>query len=146
MSLLKRGIVLFLSLLTLGGCGWKMAENRLRLKGQVLESGTNKPVEGVFIDVADARDKLDFTINTDTVTNGEGKYDVTYSYQYEKWMWVGLPVFWLPSAPETLYIEAFKSGYRRRFSEVDCRGFALCNEKCPPNPIDPILIRRKRKR
>lgn len=146
MRLIICSLTLALSAAVLGGCGWKMAETRFRLQGQVLEARTKDPVEGVFIDVSDDRDELDFTIKTDTVTDEKGRFDKIYSYFYEKWMWIGIPVFWLPTAPEVIYVEAYKPGYRRRIAEVDCRAFSPCTETCPPNRIETILLHKGERR
>ena len=132
-------VVVAVSLLPFG-CGWKTATVRYRLSGQVLDAETKKPVEGAFIDVADDREKLDFTITTDTVTGKDGSFDTIYDYQYAKWIWLGFPVFWLPHAPDYLYLEAYKPGYRRRIVDLESRDFAPCGETCPPNRIAPLMM------
>ncbi len=134
-------IVIGISALILSGCGWKMAQTPLKLQGQVLESGTNDPVEGAYIDIADEKDKLDFAIKTDVVTDKEGMFDTTYNYNYEKWLWLGLPVFWFRNTPELLYIEAFRNGYRRRIIEVEYPPAKAGDTKAPLR-LDPIRIQK----
>jgi hypothetical protein len=132
-----------ISALLLTGCGWKMVEMPLRLQGQVLESGTNDPVEGAYIDIADDKDKLDFAITTDTTTDKNGMFDTTYNYTYEKWMWLGIPVFWLRTTPERIYVEAFRNGYRRRIVEVEYQADQTGKSRIPaPRLLEPIRIQR----
>lgn len=125
----------------LGGCGWKMIDIQYRIQGKVLDAETQEPVDGVYIDIADRRDKLDFTITTGTVTGEDGGFDTRYNHQYEKWIWLGLPVFWLPREPEFLFLETYKHGYRNQIEEIESRGFVPCAENCPPNTVAPVLIR-----
>lgn len=126
------------------GCGWKMIERPIRVEGQVLEAGTDAPVEGAYIDIADDREKLDFAITSDTLTDSEGKFDATFRYLHEKWMWVGIPVFWFPDMPERLYVEATKSGYRGRIAEIDCRASGTAGKDAAPSfRLEPIRIRKE---
>lgn len=133
-------IVICISAFLLSGCGWKMAQTPLRLQGQVIESGTNDPVEGAYIDISDDKDKLDFAIKTDVVTDKEGMFDTTYKYTYEKWLWLGIPVFWFRNTPEFLYVEAFRNGYRRRIVEVEYQ--PKSGDATAPLRLDPIRIQK----
>jgi len=143
MRIAQRYVAIGVSALLLSGCGWKMAQTPLRLQGQVLESGTNEPVEGAYIDIADEKDKLDFAIKTDITTGKNGMFDGTYNYTYEKWIWLGIPVFWLRNTPERLYIEAFRNGYRRHITEIDYQPDQTGKNKIPaPLQLDPIHIQR----
>jgi hypothetical protein len=143
MRIVQRHMAIAVSALLLSGCGWKMAQTPLRLQGQILESGTNEPVEGAYIDIADERDKLDFAIKTDITTDKNGMFDGTYNYTYEKWIWLGFPVFWLRNTPERLYIEAFRNGYRRRITEIEYQPAQSDRNKTPaPLKLDPIHIQR----
>lgn len=143
MRIVRRCAAMAISALLLSGCGWKMAQTPLRLQGQVLESGTNEPVEGAYIDIADEKDKLDFAIKTDITTDKNGMFDGTYNYTYEKWMWLGIPVFWLRDTPERLYIEAFRNGYRRRIIETEYQADQTGKNKIPPPlRLDPIRLQK----
>ncbi len=129
----------------LTGCGWKFTETPLRLQGRVIDAESGKPVEGAFIDVADEKDKLDFAFTTEVVTDESGNFDTIYKYSAEDWIWLGLPVFWLPDTPKKLHIEAFKKGYRRSIVEVDSRPFKKTDAKgSPPNRIPTIQLRHKK--
>lgn len=122
------------------GCGWKMVKNPIRVQGQVVEVGTGEPVEGAYIDIADEREKLDFRITTECATDSDGKFEGVYDYIYDRWMWLGLPVFWLPSTPERLYLEVVKNGYRPRVTEIEYRGR---HREGTVLTLDPIRINRK---
>jgi hypothetical protein len=137
----RQSVVIGISALILSGCGWKMVQTPLRLQGQVLESGTNDPVEGAYIDISDERDKLDFAIKTDIVTDKEGMFDVIYNYTYEKWLWLGIPVFWYRNTPEFLYVEAFRKGYRRRIVDFAYPPDKARDTKAPLR-LDPIRIQK----
>lgn len=141
MRIIWKSAAVGISVFLLSGCGWKMAQTPLRLQGQVLESGTNDPVEGAYIDIADDRDKLDFAIKTDVVTDKDGMFDTTYNYAYEKWLWLGLPVFWFRNTPEFLYIEAFRNGYRRRIVDIVYPPDKAGDAKTPLR-LDPIRIQK----
>jgi hypothetical protein len=119
-----------------------MADNTLRVTGQVLDNKSSEPIEGAYIDIADRKDKLDFTLVTPIITDKEGKFDTRYVYEYEKWYWIGLPVFWLPQIPETIYIEAYKEGYRSKIMPVASRNFSLCDAACPANAVPPVFLRK----
>ena len=143
MCMVRQCVAMGISAFLLSGCGWKMVNNPLRLQGQVLESGTNEPVEGAYIDIADEKDKLDFAIKTDIATDKDGLFDATYNYTYEKWLWMGIPVFWFRNTPEMLYIEAFRNGYRRRIVEIEYPTDQTGKNKTPaPLQLDPIRLQK----
>ncbi len=141
MRIVRQCAAMAFSALMLSGCGWKMVQNPLRLQGQVLESGTNEPVEGAYIDIADEKDKLDFAIKTDITTDKNGLFDATYNYTYEKWLWLGIPVFWFRNTPEILYVEAFRNGYRRRIAEIEYPADRVGKDKVgAPLQLEPIRL------
>jgi hypothetical protein len=141
MRIIKQSVAVGISALLLSGCGWKMVQTPLRIQGQVLESGTINPVEGAYIDISDDKDKLDFAIKTDVVTDKDGMFDTIYKYTYEKWIWLGIPVFWFRNTPELLYVEAFKKGYRRRIVEFAYPPDMIGDTEVPFR-IDPIRIQK----
>jgi hypothetical protein len=131
------------AVLLFSGCGWKIAETPLSITGQVIEADSGDPLEEAYIDIADDKEKLDFAITTDLLTDEEGRFDTVYRYPYEKWMWLGLPVYWFPTTPERLYVEAAKKGYRSRVVEVDCGALKPTAGKAPPPiQLDPIRLRK----
>lgn len=127
----------------LPGCGWKMIEAPIRVHGQVIDAGTKEPVEGACIDIADDREKLDIRLNTGVLTDKNGLFDTTFMYDYERWMWFGIPVWWLPTAPERIYVEVSGNGYRPRITNIEYRT-ALTGREMEPPPVkfDPITIHR----
>lgn len=130
----------------LPGCGWKTVERAVRVRGQVLEAETGRPVEGAIIDIADDRDRLDFRIGTGILTDGEGRFDTVFRYGYDKWMWLGIPVTWFPDRPEKLYLEVQKTGYRPRVAEIEFG--APGDRSAPPESLSvpPIRIRQEIRR
>ena len=139
-------IVVMLLASILPGCGWKMAVTPIRLEGQVLDADTGVPIERAYVDISDKRDELEFAIATATLTDTDGKFDTVYQYNFEKWMWLFLPVYWIPDMPEMIFIEAYKKGYRRRITGVDSRNFKKSvDDESPPNIIEPILLHAKKK-
>ena len=86
------------------GCGWKMVDAPIRVRGQVIDADTKAPVEGAYIDIADDREKLDIRLHTAVRTDSNGAFDTTFVYAYERWAWLGIPVWWLSTAPERIYV------------------------------------------
>jgi len=133
-----------ISVVPLSGCGWKMMESPLRVTGQVGAAESGEPIKEAYIDISDDKEKLDFAIVTQVLTDAEGRFDTLYRHSYEKWMWLGLPVYWYPTMPERLYIEAAKEGYRSRVVDVDCSSLATGGGKEPPSiRLDPIRLRSR---
>lgn len=129
--------------LCLQGCGWKMMENPIKVQGQVLEAETNKPVEGAFIDIADEKEKLQHVLSTDVLTDREGNFEATYRHIYDRWMWLGFPVYWHTKTPERIYVEASKSGYRARTKQIDYRIMGQEKDKAPPSVmVETILLQK----
>jgi len=136
-------MLLLSAAVSLGGCGWKMAEMPIRVKGQVLEADTGKPVEGATIDIADEREKLEHVLSTDVHTDNRGKFDADYLHSYEKWMWLGIPVFWFKNTPEWLYVETSKQGYLPRVKQIDCAALEKEAGKSPSSvTVEPILLQK----
>lgn len=125
------------------GCGWKTVNAPIRVRGQVIDADTKAPVGGACIDVADDREKLDIRLNTRVLTDSNGAFDTTYLYAYERWMWLGVPVWWLPSTPERIFVEVTGQGYRPRVTNIEYRAALTGKEKEPP-PVrfDPIALHR----
>jgi|ADurb_Oil_03_Slu_FD_contig_21_192984_length_673_multi_5_in_0_out_0_2 hypothetical protein len=125
------------------GCGWKMVDAPIRVRGQVIDADTKAPVEGAYIDIADDREKLDIRLHTAVRTDSNGAFDTTFVYAYERWAWLGIPVWWLSTAPERIYVEVTGNGYRPRVTNIDYRAALTGGEKEPP-PVtfDPIAIHR----
>lgn len=120
-----------------------MIESPIRVRGQVIDSGTKEPVEGACVDIADDREKLDIRLDTGIRTGEDGAFDTIFAYTYERWMWFGIPVWWLPTAPERIYVEVSGSGYRPRITNIEYRAALTGKEKEPP-PVrfDPIALHR----
>jgi len=130
--------------LLLQGCGWKMVEMPIRVEGAVLEADTRKPVEGATIDIADDRENLDLALTTNILTDQEGKFDTLYRYSYEKWIWLGLPVYWFPKTPERLYVETSKNGFQTRIKQIDYRALETEQGKTPVSVnVDTVLLQKK---
>lgn len=127
----------------LAGCGWKLVESPIRVSGQVIDAGTKEPVPGACIDIAEDREKLDCKLNTGVLTDQNGLFDTTFRYFHDRWVWLGVPVWWLPTAPERIYVEVLGDGYRPRITSVEYRSTLTEQEKeLPPVAFEPIAIHR----
>ncbi|HOE27674.1 MAG TPA: hypothetical protein PK696_08300 [bacterium] len=126
------------------GCGWRMAESPIRVSGRVIDAGSKEPVPGACIDIADEREKLEFALNTGVLTNKSGFFDTVYRHTYDRWTWLGVPVWWLPTVPERIYVEVLGEGYRPRITSVEYRATLTGTEKEPPPvALDSIAIHRR---
>lgn len=126
------------------GCGYREAQKNYRLRGWVLERDSKEPVDGAYIDVADKREYLDYFRHTKTLTDKDGGYDYTFTYNYEKGLLLFIPWFWVPSSPERIYIEAVKNDYERAIMELPASRLQ-CLEENPTsiNKIAPIEMERE---
>ncbi|MCX6357021.1 MAG: hypothetical protein NT045_03950 [Candidatus Aureabacteria bacterium] len=127
----------------LGGCGWKTFYTPIRLTGKVVEADTKTPVQEAYIDVANDREQLDLVFTTPCRTDDRGQFDTIYRYAYDRWFWLSLPVPWYKNTPERLYIEASKTGYRNRVTDIECPPLKGGKEDVPPViAVEPINLHK----
>lgn len=99
--------------------GWVDRQTKMRIRGKVIESGTGKPVAAAYIDMADNDEMLRLILHPKNTSGEDGTFDVTYIHDYDRNIFMFIPIGGEPAIPEKLLIEITKDGYAPTILAVD---------------------------